>query len=146
MCRPCDGVRHVISQLSARARSLALSFSQSNTVNMAGLKERTAKEKVVDDIYASWGGGKYNDPEVCNAEFAKHFTEDAYFKCSAAQVHPTQHPQAHSPPMNLPRHRHARTPARIFAARVCALPGRSVDARALWRDVIGQGACRQSIF
>jgi hypothetical protein len=47
--------------------------------------ERTAKEKVVDAIYAAWGAGKFNDPEACDAEFVKYFTEDASFKCSAPQ-------------------------------------------------------------
>ena len=47
--------------------------------------ESTAKEKVVQNIYASWGAGKFNDPAVRDAELAKFFTEDAFFKCTMPQ-------------------------------------------------------------
>ena len=82
------------------------------------MAERTAKEKVVDGIYAAWGGGKFNDPATCDAEFVKYFTEDAFFKCTAPQVRGAASPFGLQP---VPF-------ARFFA---CALPGLSVDACAL---------------
>ena len=99
------------------------------------MTERTAKEKVVDAIYAAWGAGKFNDPEVRDAEIAKYFTEDAYFKTSAPQVHGAASPfglQPTSLPISL-------------QPDSTRLPARSTDACALWRNFAGQGARRQSV-
>merc|ERR1712046_250137 len=54
-------------------------------VSPRSMAEQTAKEKHVLGIYTDWGAGKFNDPEIRDAEIAKYFTEDAFFVTSTPQ-------------------------------------------------------------